>query len=234
MVANSTLRSIAGALVGLLLGGILSATTSNAAEDNQVAIDDGRYDWSGPYSGVHVGYADLDPNSASPFRIQPDSEGFIGGGHLGYNFQVYENIVIGIEADISKTALEENQSCFNPAFNCTAGSDWMATVRGRLGFAWDRMLIFGTGGIAFMDYYGQSRVIPAGAVFPDNDILTGWTVGAGAEYAFNDIIRIGVEFLYANFESANLAYDILYPVNPEVYTVRARLSIDIDRLFHGR
>lgn len=80
--------------------------------------------------------------------------------------------------------------------------DWMASVRGRAGYALDRLLIYGTAGVAFADI-GQANT--GGVPESSSDVLAGWTVGAGLEYAFTDRLTSRIEYRYADLGSQDYA-----------------------------
>jgi outer membrane immunogenic protein len=115
--------------------------------------------WSGAYAGVNggMGWSDrtdfLDPTGA------------FGGGQIGYNFQ-RGPLVVGLEADIGGAGVTDS------AASNTSSLDWFGSVRGRVGYALDRALVYATGG------YGYGRVRNnAGSQTQD-----GWVVGNGVEY----------------------------------------------------
>src|SRR5690606_9214241 len=76
-----------------------------------------------------------------------DMSGVIGGAQLGYNFQA-GNFVFGIEADISGTGIKGTVTDPDAGYRVTSRLDWLATVRGRVGMAFDRVFLYGTGGLA--------------------------------------------------------------------------------------
>ena len=137
------------------------------------------------------------------------NDGFVGGGQVGYNYQ-FGNFVIGLEADAQYADLSSNRrngTVFVPvaggaglpaAFvggSVATGLDWFGTVRGRVGYAWDRLLVYGTGGFA----YGEGPNNNFG--FGRSGIRTGWTGGGGVEYAFTPNVTAKVEALYVNLET---------------------------------
>lgn len=141
-------------------------------------------DWAGFYLGAQGGYgwgtssgtqsADgggLFP--AVPYSIDP--RGFLGGGHVGYNYQI-KKLVLGIEADVEAAHLDglaQVDGFGAPRFfNVTA--DTLASVRGRVGYAHDRVMIYATGGAAF----GNVKTPPLDQL---DGWRTGWTAGVGAE-----------------------------------------------------
>lgn len=126
------------------------------------------FDWTGPYVGLTGGYG------------WGTSDGFVGGGFAGYNFQVSPNVVVGVEGDVTGTNRSTN--------------DWDATVRGRLGYAYDRYLFYGTGGVAFGD------IKNAGA----SKTKTGWTLGAGIEAALTSNLTGRLEYRHTDLGSATV------------------------------
>ena len=103
-----------------------------------------------------------------------ETSGFVGGGQLGYNFQ-FNRLVLGVEGDISFTDWHE--------------TDAFGTVRGRLGYAWERVLPYVTAGLAIADSE------------------TGWTAGGGVELAFSDNVSLRGEYLH--FDVADIEGDIV-------------------------
>ncbi|MCA8986658.1 MAG: porin family protein [Planctomycetaceae bacterium] len=182
------------------------------------------YDWSGFYAGIHTGYSSLSPNSSQFNLIQPNSSGSQIGVHLGYNRQ-HCRWVYGLETDFTLTELDRQVPCFNPAFDCLAASDWNASLRGRLGMTFDRLLVYGTAGISFADYHGFTRFIATGTEFTDSTVMTAPTVGAGVEYALTDRLRMRAEYRYANYDDFTLGYDIPYTVDPETHTINVGMTV---------
>ena len=152
-----------------------------------------------------------------------NSDGFVGGGQIGYNYQI-GNFVIGIEADAQYADLggrRNNGTTFiTPALaaggagaffggvnNTTASIDYFGTVRGRIGYAMDRLLVFGTGGFAYGAGGGNNScvvaatgfVVTAGACGGGRDnFRTGYAAGGGVEYAFTPNLTGKIEGLYVD------------------------------------
>lgn len=135
----------------------------------------------------------------------------------GYNFQLPNNIVIGVEGDIAYTGLSGGGSYFyrGAGFlgigdwigNLRLKSDWQASARLRVGYAFGDFLVFAAGGIAFANgtLRDNGAFIDAnGRAFLYNsstrNFHIGWTVGLGAEYAFSNNWRARVEVRYADFQ----------------------------------
>lgn len=159
-----------------------------------------RFDWSGAYIGLSGGFAgtQLDLSGINGTSVGYGDDGFLIGGTVGYNYQ-FGNFVAGVEADISYAdiggRIDGASDPYGFGFVTTADASYFATARARLGYAFDRTLIFGTGGAAFSDL---EVVTPGGNADADT---VGYTVGGGLEYAFSDHFTAKAEYLYADFGS---------------------------------
>ena len=141
-----------------------------------------------------------------------EPSGFIGGLQLGYNWQI-NNFVLGLEGDVNGLTGKETRSVLYPGpfpaagdtFTTSAQSNFLATVRGRLGFAFDRVLVYGTGGLAVGNVKTtDSATVIGGTVLEttsNTTTRTGWTAGGGLEYAFAPNWSAKVEYLYVNLGS---------------------------------
>ena len=178
------------------------------------------YNWSGFYLGVHAGYTFAEEEDitttgqalgninnvaigARPGRVSLDRDGFIGGGQIGYNWQVSPNWVFGLEADISYVDIDRDVAVIGTTgLNNTFRTrmDYFGTVRGRIGYAWDRTLLYATGGLAYADIENRVNFFgPAGQLqFTGNNsnTETGYTVGAGIEHAFAPNWTVKAEYLF--------------------------------------
>jgi outer membrane immunogenic protein len=141
--------------------------------------------------------------------------GFVGGGHIGGNYQM-GSFVVGVEGDLEGASVR-------------AGS-LRASLRGRLGFALDRALIYATGGVAFGARNGTNTYGAWGYNWGGNtsSSRTGWTVGGGVEYAFAGNWSAGLEYRYSNYGTNNntgaWGYNLGGNVNLTENAVRARVS----------
>ena len=215
---------LTGALALLVSSQVIAAKADEGAAGPQ---------WSGIYTGFHLGGAEVMPNSSAANLIQPDASGPIGGVHVGFNFPINENFLIGLEGDFTGYAFDDTVPCFNAAFNCTTDPNWNSSVRARVGGTFGGFHIYGTGGLALLSYSGST--FTAGVLFRDREIVAGWTAGGGVEFQpFGDGLVLGVEALYSEFESATLQYDIPYTVKPESIAVRARVSVQLDAILPGQ
>src|SRR6185369_11490504 len=172
------------------------------------------FSWTGFYVGFVAGYADgrsqhvvpttfpgplAGLNVSDPFR----ATGGLFGATLGYNYQVNPWIVLGVEGDwslSSKSGVHGSAiSLLNPLFTVSTSEQWLATIRGRVGFAWDRFLIFGTGGWAGARVEAKDASLLAST--SETKMMTGWTAGAGVEYAFADRWSAKLEYIYVSLDS---------------------------------
>ncbi|WFU13484.1 outer membrane protein [Bradyrhizobium sp. CB3481] len=149
--------------------------------------------WTGFYLGAMGGYA-----SENGDGIGSISGGF-AGGTAGYNWQM-GNVVLGIEADAAWADIGARVG--NPAVAAveTRIRD-MGTVRGRVGYAFDQVLVYGTAGYAWAD--NRLTLSALGASVSDSKIHSGWAAGAGVEVMFAPKWSVKAEYLYRSFESQN-------------------------------
>jgi outer membrane immunogenic protein len=180
------------------------------------------FTWTGFYVGVHAGYAwgDLDDDLDDRFDDGVlddrgeglDADGFIGGAHAGYNVQ-FDSFVIGLEGDIDFAGIDGDRDFSalggDITGNLSLDSNWQASIRARAGFAFDRTLIYATGGVAFADtdleFNGSDDI--GDFDFSDGQTFTGWTIGLGAEYAFTDNVIARLEARYTDFGSPDFDLD---------------------------
>ncbi|MEP2944554.1 MAG: outer membrane protein [Hyphomicrobiales bacterium] len=156
-------------------------------------IQASEYDWSGSYVGINLGFG-LDSDFDNNFGADSDADtAFIGGGVVGYNHQI-NRFVLGIEGDLNYTDLDANDVGFSSEL------DFLGTVTARAGFTpIDRVLTYVEGGYAF----GQvDTTTPFGS---DENIQSGFVVGAGAEYALTDSILTGLEYNYIDLNDQDFA-----------------------------
>lgn len=139
------------------------------------------YRWTGPYIGANLGYqwGNISNNPTSP-------SGIAGGIQAGYNWQ-FGNVVLGVETDINLSGASDT---FAP---WQFSNPWFGTLRGRLGYAVNNFMVYGTGGLA----YGGIQAEVLGLT--ESKTRTGWTVGAGAEVGLTPAWSVKLEYLYMSF-----------------------------------
>ena len=186
------------------------------------------FSWTGFYVGIHGGgaWGDADGDDGVEDFDFGDIEGFVIGAQAGYLWQA-DWFVFGIEADGSFADLEDTFDGVDGEF--TLEGDYLASVRGRLGFAFDRFMVYGTGGAAFT---GLDLSLDAGG--GDDVNYMGWVAGGGIEYAITDNVSIGVEYLHYDFGDEIFEDDAFDPIETDfnVDVIRGRLNVKFDSLFN--
>jgi hemoglobin/transferrin/lactoferrin receptor protein len=202
-------------------------------------------DWTGLYAGFHAGagfartWGKTTALDGTPDPIAATEAADIKlndimiGGQAGFNWQLGNRVVLGVEADWSKTWMSGvqdtlTQEALIAPYNDIAGElqarthyniDWTGSIRGRLGYAFDnRWLAYGTGGVAFLketqwrdqyqyysDYRGEWTELLLAEKSSGN--RTGFTVGGGAEYAINDRWSIKADYAYSRFGSKDFKFE---------------------------
>jgi outer membrane immunogenic protein len=178
--------------------------------------------------------------------------GFVGGGQIGYNWQVRQ-FLFGLEADATGTSLNGSSASATrtfgpPVLNVPVSQtvtanfgrvDWMASIRGRIGFTADRALFYVTGGGAAAGVGGTSVTVingpgiglPAGTFSsPGSGSTTrwGWTLGGGIEWAFNRNWSVAGEYRHSDFGSQGVTLVIPDGLGGILATgaTNARLTVD--------
>jgi outer membrane immunogenic protein len=159
------------------------------------------YNWSGFYVGGNLGAAFAHSSWSDPFIGAHDTfnkRGFIGGGQVGANWQI-NAWVLGIEGDFDWTNLKgsTHDSLGN---RINVDTQWTSTVTGRVGAAFDRLLVYGKGGVAFA-HVNDSLNDVFGGFASASQTRTGWTAGVGLEYAFAPNWSAKLEYDYLGFGS---------------------------------
>ena len=186
------------------------------------------FTWTGAYIGGQIGYAwasganrfnGVDPYSGVAFvsSVGQTPSGAIGGANLGYNYQI-NHWVIGVEGSVDGTSLSNTGGLAFPDGTILAvhsSTDVQGSIRGRVGIAWDRALIFATGGVAFggfntrYNYDGFGAAVGAAHLAPFfassnlSDTHVGWTVGGGVQYAITNDWSVRADYRYTDWGSIN-------------------------------
>jgi outer membrane immunogenic protein len=190
------------------------------------------FSWTGGYIGGQVGYLWGDGEIASDDPAEPGSadigpDGWLGGIYVGYNYQMANNVVLGIDADFAWTGADDSSTAFDagvPVGFVDSELDWEGAVRARLGYAVDRFLPYIAGGVAFGRL--SIGVSDETDVFlgEDDDTGVGWTIGAGVEYAFTDNLIGRAEYRYTDFGDFDFTIDGT-PLTGDLTTNDVRLGI---------
>jgi outer membrane immunogenic protein len=179
------------------------------------------YTWTGCYVGAHVGgkSSRADVTAGANIGGVPVGtaitdpiymSGALGGGQIGCQYQFAGGWLFGVEVDGSAVQSDGQRSQLatvvglNPNVNVQVTEHWLATARGKLGYAWDKWMVYVTGGGAWagVEMVNDPRAfVPAGQLLgaSQTQTLNGWTVGFGAEYALGYGWSIKGEYLYMEF-----------------------------------
>jgi len=196
----------------LIIGGALAALTTNTyAADMPIAAPE-TYDWSGFYIGGQAGYgwADFEYefnttghyNSVPGDALDASADGFIGGGHIGHNWQL-DQMVAGLEISGYVGDLEDTDPSFFAGETVTNEVEWFLTVAPRFGYAFDNFLVYGKAGLAIGDV--RSFMEDGTDYYEETNTQLGFTAGVGVEYGITENISVGVEYMYVNFGDENIA-----------------------------
>jgi len=187
-----------------------------------------RFSWSGCYLGAHVGGAWQQKDATDPVLLVQDgilgagntvgittarvnSSGAVYGGQIGCDYQFAPSWVVGVEGAVSAGSLSGSTVVLLPANAgdtalVTARTDFIPSLTARLGYAVDNWLFYGKGGVAWTnDKYSVTGVF-TGTPFDAEGLgmRTGWTAGAGVEWAFTNDWSARLEYDYYDFGSSNV------------------------------
>lgn len=184
------------------------------------------YDWTGFYIGGHVGYgwAEKDWRDVFGLNVSNKADGFLGGGQVGFNYQI-QQFVLGVEGDFSWTGINGGTTgvaVVGAPLGATFNTDvnWVSTLTGRLGIAFDRWLVYGKGGVAWANESYSTNLYTFPGTVDVSDTRWGWTAGAGVEYAFAPAWSAKLEYNYMDFGTKAVSFAPL-------------TSTDIDQQIHA-
>lgn len=165
------------------------------------------YNWTGFYLGAHVGYAHGNKDWFSDDGTTRESHnvsGVLAGGQLGFNWQT-GNLVLGIEGDASWTNADGEHFWQPGTVTFRTDVRWLGTIAGRLGYAFDRVLIYAKGGAAFVH---DEHELAEGPIVIDQGDKTrwGWTVGGGVEIAVAGNWSFKGEYNYMDFGKTGVGF----------------------------
>jgi outer membrane immunogenic protein len=179
------------------------------------------FTWTGFYVGINGGYvfetgksqltgtsALLGTGFAPSGNVKTLGNGFTAGGTVGYNYQI-GSVVFGLEADLAYVDLGKRVSTTLGPLTTTLAQEtsYLGTVRGRLGYAFDRVLVYGTGGLAYGDQKASTTITGLGSQWTGgkSDTRFGYALGGGVEYAFTNNWTVKAEYLYYDLGKSTYA-----------------------------
>jgi len=157
------------------------------------------YNWTGFYAGINggggFGHSDWDNGFGTTGF---DTSGGLVGGTLGYNYQM-NRVVFGAEGDVDYSTIKgDTNAGICVGVVCETRNQWLGTARGRIGYAFDRVLPYVTAGGAF----GDVKMTPSG-LGSETDTRAGWTAGGGVEVGLAGRWSAKAEYLYVDLGKAN-------------------------------
>ncbi|MBB5700242.1 outer membrane immunogenic protein [Ochrobactrum daejeonense] len=170
------------------------------------------FSWGGGYIGGQIGWGwgrgKLDGDGDSYSEFKPN--GFIGGVYAGYNFDMGNGVILGIDGNFDYDDLKESHDYFSSGLpvqtSLESKLEWSGAVRARAGYAIDRFMPYIAGGVAF-GHVKNSVTIGGSTSYSDSQTLTGWTAGAGIDYAATDNITLRFEYRYTDFGNKDFGVD---------------------------
>jgi outer membrane immunogenic protein len=236
-----------------LIGPALAADLPNTKGPPVFAPPPPVFTWTGAYVGVQGGYEwgrtsgalYTDPGAFVEGLPSYDASGVVGGGHLGYNYQVSQ-FVVGLEGDVEGSSYNgsgADPGGVAPFTSYSTRIPIQGSIRGRVGIAWDRALFYATGGAEFADientyaspafvptvFQRRRGLLPRAAGFDSfSSGRVGWTIGGGVEYALDPNWSISAEYRYTDYGLFNEYLVNTYPgdyVRLHVYDNSVRVGV---------
>ena len=213
------------------------------------------YNWTGCYIGghggglwVHKDWTDVTLGGNAPFGGH-DGQGWLAGGQIGCNYQI-DRWVFGLQGDYAWTDVKaSNVNLVQPLFTDHSQVKSLGSVTGRIGYAWDRLLGYVKGGWAWErdDYFidnntaffaGPIFVAPGTLLFSGSETRGGWTVGIGAEYAFDARWSVFVEYNHYDFGTHTVRFTNLTTpglfIDEDIRERKDTVKVGINFRFVGR
>jgi outer membrane immunogenic protein len=210
------------------------------------------FSWTGFYIGGNIGAGWNQGNLNDSFGLfsggANNNATFLGGGQVGANYQI-NNFVFGVEGDFDWLANNNNSgngtTIITPGGSTViSGSNngrWLTTLTGRLGVAFDRVLVYGKGGGAWVGSNNLTLLdVPTGTTvsFNNSNTNTGWVAGGGVEWAFTQNWTAKAEYDYVGLNSYSLTVPAGLALAGDVFSTGNRnvqmFTVGINYLFNVR
>ena len=190
------------------------------------------FSWTGFYLGGNLGAGwstgNLTDNLFGLNWGAKNNATFVGGGQVGANYQ-FNSFVLGVEGDFDWLANNNNAAAVTAHGTTVQASNngrWLATLTGRVGYAFDRVLLYGKGGAAWVgsnNFTVTNAATGSSVSFSNNNTNTGWTAGAGVEWAFTNNWSARVEYDFVGLQNTSFTVPAAFPVvGGDVFTTHNR------------
>jgi outer membrane immunogenic protein len=209
--------------------------------------------WTGIYVGLNAGLAsgntqgsigrpdrggDNEPtlaridegSSFGGLNFDYEMNGALYGAQIGYLHQ-RGNLVLGVEASLSGSSIQGSDAgclVFIAGIDCRRDVNWLATVVGRAGWAYDRILLYGLAGVAWADVDTSAKILNQ-PFLSGGDTHVGWTVGFGLEWALSN--RVSARIEYAHIDLGSQTHNLR--VLDTSFSVPDRVDLEIDTIRLG-
>jgi len=226
--------------------GVRAADMAVKAPPAPAYVSPSVFNWTGFYIGANIGGGWAGGNltdtlTGANFGVGTQSA-FIGGGQIGYNFQISPNVVLGVEWFMDGVASNNNNSSntvFVPAlgnsFLASAQTDWVSTLTGRIGITApgsDRWLIYAKGGGGWVQNQATVTNLNTGLSASTTQTRGGWVGGVGIEWAFASNWTAKLEYQYLGLSdfsvSPGFVTDTFNVTNPNIQMV----TVGVNYLFN--
>ncbi len=176
------------------------------------------FDWSGFYVGFNAGggWGTSSWTDALFPTGDFDISGALVGATLGYNMQL-GRWVFGVEGDVNWTDISGTTNV-NCPLGCETSNSWLGTARGRIGYAFDRLMPYVTGGLAIGDIQASGP-----GLIGDESTEVGWTLGGGLEYGFAPRWSAKAEYLYVDLGKFDCGTACGVPAPPDQVELRTHI-----------
>jgi outer membrane immunogenic protein len=191
------------ALFAALIGATFSSAAAFAADMPPAmpykAAPANLFNWEGYYFGVHGGYGWGDHRSFAATDVTLEPSGGFGGVQAGYNSMIAPNWLLGSEIQISGGDIDDSIGV--PGNTIHSKINFFGTALARLGYTFDRTLIYVAGGAA----WARVKADDATGQFRITESHGGWAIGGGLEYAIDNRWSAKIEYLYASLDNLRIA-----------------------------
>lgn len=225
------MKKVVSLTAALILSLPVTAMAADAIQDYTPppapVVEVPTFSWAGGYLGVSAGYmfdnttrataSDLTGNQFSR-RFIKGTDGFVGGIYGGYNFTA-DNFVYGLEANIDYADSDNKRDTFRGAATTHSDIGLNGALRARLGYSVDRALIYATGGLAIADI--EYKATDLSGTAKKSSTETGYTVGAGVEYAVTDNVLLRTEYAFSDYGDKNVSTNLAnYKFETKTHTLK--------------